>query len=313
MAFPSSPTNGQTATINNIAYTYDSAKNAWTRQVITNINVSGNIVTTSTTTSTSSTTGALRVAGGTGIGGALYTGGIIDALGNIVADSGVASTSTTTGALIVNGGVGISGALFTGGIIDAGGNLIADSGTASTSTTTGALIVRGGAGVSGNVFTAGWIIPTSNVSQNLGTTTSWWNVFYGVSTQARYADLAENYQADNNYEPGTVLIFGGSHEVTISTLSHDISVAGVVSTNPAHLMNSALKGNNVIPLALQGRVPCQVRGPVKKGTLLVTSNIAGVAEACKDTLYKPGCVIGKSLAEILDNSIQLIEIVVGRV
>ena len=118
---------------------------------------------------------------------------------------------------------------------------------------------------------------------------------------------------NGNYEPGTVLIFGGSHEVTISTLSHDISVAGVVSTNPAHLMNSALKGNNVIPLALQGRVPCQVRGPVKKGTLLVTSNIAGVAEACKDTLYKPGCVIGKSLAEILDNSIQLIEIVVGRV
>lgn len=312
MAFPSSPTNGQTATINNIAYTYDSAKSAWTRQVITNINVSGNIVTTSTTTSTSSTTGALRVAGGAGIGGALYTGGIIDALGNIVADSGVASTSTTTGALIVNGGVGISGALFTGGIIDAGGNLIADSGTASTSTTTGALIVRGGAGVSGNVFTAGWIIPTSNVSQNLGTTTSWWNVFYGVSTQARYADLAENYQADGDYEPGTVLVFGGNDEVTISTMSHDTTVAGVVSTNPAHLMNGALDGPNVVPLALQGRVPCLVKGPVNKGTVVVSSDTAGVAEALDITRFQPGCVIGKSLENIPDDSIKLIEVVVGR-
>ena len=232
MAFPVSPTNGQTATVNNIAYTYDSAKNAWTRQVITNINVSGNIVTTSTTTSTSTTTGALRVAGGVGI--------------------------------------------------------------------------------AGNVFTAGWIVPSSNLSQNLGTTTSWWNNFYGVSTQARYADLAENYQADSNYEPGTVLVFGGENEVTISTASHDTAVAGVVSTNPAHLMNGALDGQNVVPLALQGRVPCLVRGPVNKGTVVVASSQAGVAEALDIEHYQPGCVIGKSLETISDDSIKLIEVVVGR-
>ena len=204
----------------------------------------------------------------------------------LTSTSNTQAISTTTGALRVTGGVGIN---------------------------TGNLYIGGSAGIA--IVATGNIVPSANLTatNNLGSDTRWWNNFYGVSTQARYADLAENYQADNNYEPGTVLIFGGSHEVTISTLSHDISVAGVVSTNPAHLMNSALKGNNVIPLALQGRVPCQVRGPVKKGTLLVTSNIAGVAEACKDTLYKPGCVIGKSLAEILDNSIQLIEIVVGRV
>jgi len=266
MAFPSSPTNNQTATVNNIAYTYNSAKNAWTRQVITNINVSGNIVTTSTTTSTSSTTGALIIAGGAGINGRLNVGG------NIIANSGVNSTSSTTGALVANGGLGISG----------------------------------------NVFTAGWIVPSSNLSQNLGTTTSWWNNFYGVSTQARYADLAENYQADNNYEPGTVLSFGGNNEVTISTHSHDTAVAGVVSTNPAHLMNGALDGENVVALALQGRVPCLVRGPVNKGTVVVSSDTAGVAEALDIIRFQPGCVIGKSLENIPDDSIKLIEVVVAR-
>jgi hypothetical protein len=247
MPFPSSPTNLQQATVNNVIYVYNSTKAAWNKL---------------STVSSTLTANA------------------------IVLNSNTQAFSTTTGAVQVTGGVGIN---------------------------TGNLHIGGSAGVA--IVATGNILPSANLisTNNLGSDTRWWNNFYGVSTQARYADLAENYQADNNYEPGTVLIFGGSHEVTISTLSHDISVAGVVSTNPAHLMNSALKGNNVIPLALQGRVPCQVRGPVKKGTLLVTSNIAGVAEACKDTLYKPGCVIGKSLAEILDNSIQLIEIVVGRV
>lgn len=191
-------------------------------------------------------------------------------------------------------------------------NLVVVATTTSTSTTTGALVVGGGIGIAANVVTGGWIIPSSNISQNLGTTTQWWNVFYGVSTQARYADLAENYQADSKYEPGTVLVFGGNKEVTISTQSHDIAVAGVVSTNPAHLMNGALTGKNVVALALQGRVPCLVRGPVNKGTVLVTSEKAGVAEAIDYSMFKPGCVLGKSLEEILDASVKLIEVVVGR-
>lgn len=204
---------------------------------------------------------------------------------------------------------------FTGANIifnNANGNLVITSTTAATSATTGALVVSGGAGFAANVFTSGWIIPTSNVSQNLGTTTNWWNVFYGVSTQARYADLAENYQADAHYEPGTVLCFGGEKELTISTSSHDVAVAGVVSTNPAHLMNGALNGKNVVALALQGRVPCQVKGPVDKGTVLVTSDVAGVAQALNKSLYQPGCIIGKCLESILDDSVEIIEVVVGR-
>ena len=159
------------------------------------------------------------------------------------------------------------------------------------------------------VFASGTILPTSNTTVNLGSTGMWFNTFYGVSVQAQYADLAENYTGDINYAAGTVVVFGGDKEVTTTTVSHDTRVAGVISTNPAYLMNAANQG---LPVAFTGRVPCQVQGPVNKGTVLVTSNLAGVAEAINYNLFKPGCVIGKSLETIMDNSIKLIEVVVGR-
>jgi len=199
------------------------------------------------------------------------------------------------------------------------GNLVVNSTTAATSTTTGALVVAGGAGIGGALVVGGNgsraithtgdIIPSANLQFNLGSATAWYGTFYGVSTQAKYADLAENYLADTEYEPGTVVIFGGSKEVTVTSESHDPRVAGIVSTNPAYLMNAATVGT---PIAFTGRVPCRVQGPVEKGTLLVTSKIPGVAAALVNTKFAPGCVIGKSLTVILDNSIQTIEVAVGR-
>jgi hypothetical protein len=244
-----------------------------------------------------------------GVAGAAYIGGILDVTGNIVADSGTASSSTTTGALIANGGVGISGALFNGGVHESTGNIVAAATTTSTSATTGALVVRGGAGFAANIFTSGWIIPTANTTQNLGSSTAWWGTIFGVSQQARYADLAENYTADQDYAPGTVVVFGGSKEVTTTTITHDTRVAGIISTNPGYLMNA---GNTGLPVAFTGRVPCQVRGPVSKGTVLVTSDTPGVAEAINFNMFRPGCVLGKSLEEITNNEIKTIEVVVGR-
>jgi hypothetical protein len=207
------------------------------------------------------------------------------------------------------GGAGIACAVYNGGVHISSGNIVAASGTASTNATTGALVVTGGAGISGNVFTGGWIIPTSNVSQNLGSTTSWWNIFYGKSTQAQYADLAENYLADRPYPAGTVVEFGGDKEVTISS-PETARVAGVVSSNPAHLMNGALQGPNVVPVALQGRVPCQVVGPVAKGDLMVS---AGFGFAKTNNHPQPGQVIGKALEEVTGQNKAIIEVVVGRV
>jgi hypothetical protein len=134
--------------------------------------------------------------------------------------------------------------------------------------------------------------------------------FYGTATEAYYADLAENYLADSLYEPGTVLVFGGEEEITTTEIKGDRKVAGIVSTNPAHLMNSALSGLNVTALALQGRVPCKVIGKVEKGDLLVTSAIAGYAIVNNDPSV--GTVIGKAVGSKQDGDRGIVEIVVGK-
>ena len=155
-------------------------------------------------------------------------------------------------------------------------------------------------------------IPTEDTITNLGISTSRWkNVyserFVGVSTTAQYADLAENYVADAVYEFGTVLEFGGEYEVTLGT-DATIRVAGVVSQNPAYLMNSDCTGKYVTPIALQGRVPCRVNGSVRKGDMLVSAG-NGFAKACQTP--QMGSVIGKAL-EDFDGNNGIIEVVVGR-
>ena len=160
-----------------------------------------------------------------------------------------------------------------------------------------------------NITMIGNINPSVSNVYSLGTTTSRWNRVWGVAVNAQYADLAENYTSDSDYASGTVLVFGGSAEVTQSTASHDPRIAGVVSTNPAYLMNGAAPG---IPVALQGRVPCQVLGPVAKGDRLVASQHPGVAQRLNKELYEPGCIIGKALQDIETTTISTIEVVVGR-
>ena len=132
-------------------------------------------------------------------------------------------------------------------------------------------------------------------------------VFRGRATTANYADLAENYQADADYAPGTILEFGGEFEVTIAE-DETRRVAGVVSTNPAYLMNTDLEGKNVVAIALQGRVPCKVRGNIRKGDMLVSGG-GGYARPTTDP--KLGTIIGKAL-ENFDGVEGVIEVAVGR-
>lgn len=157
-----------------------------------------------------------------------------------------------------------------------------------------------------NVDVASTFEPTGNLSVNLGSTTKWFNTIYGRSTQAQYADLAENYASDTVYEPGTVVSFGGSAEITVTTESHDPAVAGVISTNPAYLMNADASG---LPVALSGRVPCKVQGPVSKGDRLVSAG-HGVAKVLNPQEYVPGCVIGHSLESHESSEVRMIEVVV---
>jgi len=159
--------------------------------------------------------------------------------------------------------------------------------------------------------TSAAIVPNANVSINLGSTSAWFNNIYGKSSQALYADLAENYIADSDYEPGTVVVFGGTNEITITDVSHDTRVAGVISTNPAYLMNSAAAG---LPVAFTGRVPCKVIGTIRKGDVLVASSIAGYACKLDKSLFEPGCVLGKALEDFntTETATGVIEVVVGR-
>lgn len=127
MSFPASPSNGQTAIVNNIAYTYSSTNNSWARNpssgALTYFNTNGAFVVSNTTTSTSATTGAFVINGGLGIQDNINVAknatinGILTSQGNIVAGSITNSTGTTTGALVVAGGAGIAANLFVGGSI----------------------------------------------------------------------------------------------------------------------------------------------------------------------------------------------------
>lgn len=220
---------------------------------------------------------------------------------------------------MANGNFIVQNGLTVGGVtIDATSGNITTSGVISSTSssypvTFGNVVISGNLTVQGNTIqvktevTTGDLLPSANASYNLGSTTAWWNTLYGVATQAKYADLAENYQADAIYQAGQVLDFGGDFEVTLSTADSK-RVAGVVSTNPAHLMNGQLSGPTVVPLALTGRVPCNVIGPVNKGDLMVS---AGFGYAKSNNNAQVGQVIGKALADFTGSKGQ-IEVVVGR-
>ena len=133
----------------------------------------------------------------------------------------------------------------------------------------------------------------------------------GLSSSAKYADLAERYTADADYEPGTVVELGGTEEVTQTKRPRSVAIAGVVSTDPAYLMNSGLE--NGVSIALLGRVPCKVVGTINKGDILVSSSTPGHAEAHRDIHNPPsGSAIGKAIENKTDEDPGIIEVLVGR-
>jgi hypothetical protein len=152
----------------------------------------------------------------------------------------------------------------------------------------------------------------ANGTGNIGSASTYFNTVFAKSTSAQYADLAENYSADAQYPPGTVVEFGGSAEVTITTSNHSSRVAGVVSTDPAYLMNAGQAGEYVVPVALTGRVPCQVVGNISKGDRVVCSDVPGVATTLNPEKFDAGCIIGKALEVYNSTEVGIITIVVGK-
>lgn len=143
---------------------------------------------------------------------------------------------------------------------------------------------------------------------DIGTSTNKFRTVYATASSAQYADLAENYMVEGDSGPYDIMVIGGNSEVTSSTISHDPRVIGVMSQKPAYLMNSEMPGDAI---ALTGRVPVNVRGPIRRGDCVVSSDIRGIGEKLDMYRYTPGCIVGKALDSIDDDSIQLIEVVIG--
>jgi hypothetical protein len=243
--------------------------------------------------------GVVGLSNGTGISITGSAGGTFT-----VNASGVPNSALSNSSITVSAGTGLGG----GGAVALGGSV--------TLSNSGVTSISNGGHITVNQSTGGVTLGSDATSSNTanaivsrdGNGDISVRIMNGTATSAQYADLAERYTSDVIYEPGTVLVFGGDKEVTLSTEANDRRVAGVVSTNPAHLMNSGLDG---VDVALTGRVPCKVVGTIKKGDLMVTSHISGVAMANDDP--KMGTVIGKALEDYDSPDIGVIEVVVGRV
>ena len=223
--------------------------------------------------------------------------------------------------------VGISGSETTGTITIAGAGNVTATQTGSTITLTGSASATdvsvtntqndasewnvtfvaddGAQGINIDKHSSG----TGGLTYVPSTSTLRCTSFAGNANTANYADLAEKYSSDDDYQPGTVVMFGGEKEVTASVGTATTKVAGVVSTDPAYLMNAEAQG---VAVALKGRVPCFVVGPVSKGDLLVTSHVPGVARV-SDT-WIGGAVIGKAIEDCpIDGEVRIIEIAIGSI
>ena len=138
------------------------------------------------------------------------------------------------------------------------------------------------------------------------------NVIHALATSAQYADIAERFAADAPITPGAVVMLGGSEEITETAEDLSDRVFGVISTQPAYMMNNGAGNNDSHPfVAMTGRTPVRVTGEVRKGDRLVSSSIRGTARAASaDEAINPFHVIGRALEDKFDDAIGLVNCVV---
>jgi hypothetical protein len=192
----------------------------------------------------------------------------------------------TSNSVITSGNVVAGGRVQATGNVSTAAYLLVTGGEAATSNVTGAVRISGGMSLTGAIFAQG------NVNGAF---------FNGVAINALYADLAERFEADAYYQPGTVLTMGGEKEVTLADEELSDDVFGVVSTRAAYLMNSQAGSNETHPpVAVSGRVPVKVIGSVRKGDRLVSAG-RGMARAANKDEITPFNVIGRALENKSDD------------
>ena len=224
------------------------------------------------------------------------TGLIVDTITSRQTDTNLSLTANGTGKVYINdtfewtgtatGSIDGNAATVTNGVYTSGNQSIADNKT-FTGTLTSTTLTTGAAATAGSI--------TGN-----------WSLTTGSRLQATYADLAEIYDTDRLYPTGTIVMFGGDKEVTQSNEYATTRVAGVISSDPAFIMNSTADGQAI---ALKGRVPVFVQGQCNPGDFIVASTDPGVGVATNK--YIAGAVIGKAIKAKTSTEIELHEIAVG--
>ena len=279
---------------------------------ITSASLVGGVITGSSVSVTGIVTGTSHVGSVVSVTGAItgasVVGGVIT--GTSTSVTGTATAASTVGGVITGTSTSVTGTQTAASTV---GGVITGSSASVTGTVTGGALTGSSLTVTTGSVTAGSIVNgNANGVGNIGSSTTYFNTVFAKATSAQYADLAEMYCGDKLYSPGTVVDFGGTNEITTTTKSHSTQVAGIISTNPSYLMNSALDCTTALEVALVGRVPCSVVGTIHKGDRLVSSDFPGVAQALDMSQYQPGCIVAKALEDYNSTEPGIIEVAVGR-
>jgi hypothetical protein len=120
-------------------------------------------------------------------------------------------------------------------------------------------------------------------------------------------------EEDAEIPQNSIVVFGGDRDIELSLISHDPRVAGV-SIDQSADPEVTLTGFSFFACetyAVIGRVGVQVKGPISKGDCIVTSDIPGVGQKLNPSQYVHGCILGKAIDSIVDESVQIIQVAVG--
>ena len=277
-----------------VSYATVSANATIENATIGNLTVTGTgnirVITTGSATTTGSITGVWTLNGTSG-------------------GAGASSLLLNTGGLYINPTYGIK----TDNYMWANGNPVSFSGSYDDAnvavylpTYTG---IVGSVSGSGNATFRGNLLTTGS-SSNTGTITGTWTLSTNSRLNATYADLAERFEADVEYDAGTVVEIGGIKEITAVKDELSENVFGVVSSTAAYLMNAAAGDDITHPaIAVSGRVNVKVRGQVKKGDRLVSAG-NGTARAAKKGEANAFNTIGRSLGEKSTEGLGTVEAIV---